>query len=236
MSNPDWTEAPEGATHWDSRGDCFCTEFGWWNRGEYQEGKTPQWGTDRHTPRPVGPPSNDWVDGWPPVGFHGECRWGSSVEWFECVVIPVGQVVVQGSAGNWNVVDDIKSYGYEFQELHLKPQTEQAQTVETGMAWDGIGWPPIGKECIFISDDDRECIVVPVAYFENSVVFAAGDDYHFSYDGCCNLACFRALPSKKEKDEREDLENFVELAIASGLKPKGIVNGMIEKGYRLVKG
>jgi len=29
----------------------------------------------------------------------------------------------------------------------------------------------------FISDDDRECIVVPVAYFENSVVFAAGDDY-----------------------------------------------------------
>ena len=152
MSNPDWTEAPEGATHWDSRGDCFCTEFGWWNRGEYQEGKTPQWGTDRHTPRPVGPPSNDWVDGWPPVGFHGECRWGSSVEWFECVVIPVGQVVVQGSAGNWNVVDDIKSYGYEFQELHLKPQT-----VETGMAWGGIGWPPIGKECIFISDDDREC-------------------------------------------------------------------------------
>ena len=30
MSNPDWKEAPEGATHWDALGGCFCNEQGWW--------------------------------------------------------------------------------------------------------------------------------------------------------------------------------------------------------------
>ena len=208
MSNPDWTGAPTEASHYDTYANCFCDVNGWWQLGRYQVLKNQnEWGTSRYTSRPTEPTQSDWVDGWPPVGFHGECRWGSSVEWFECVVIPVGQVVVQGSAGNWNVVDDIKSYGYEFQELHLKPQT-----VETGMAWDGIGWPPIGKECIFISDDDRECtesvLLFRLHILKIQSYLRLGDDYHFSYDGCCNLACFRALPSKKEKDEREDLENL----------------------------
>jgi hypothetical protein len=75
------------------------------------------WGSERYTPRPVGPPSNDWVDGWPPVGWHGELQWGVDGDWFECVVIPGDLVVVQGSAGNWNIVDDMKSYNFSFQEL-----------------------------------------------------------------------------------------------------------------------
>jgi hypothetical protein len=74
------------------------------------------------------------------------------------MVIPDGSVVVQGSAGTWNVVSDLKEYDFEFREVQTEAQRELAA-----------------------------------------------------------------------------LEDFIEKAISAGLKPKGIVSGIIEKGYRLVK-
>ena len=77
MSNPDWTEAPTEASHYDTYANCFCDVNGWWQLGRYQVLKNQnEWGTSRYTSRPTEPTQSDWVDGWPPVGFHGECRWG----------------------------------------------------------------------------------------------------------------------------------------------------------------
>jgi hypothetical protein len=52
MSNPDWTEAPEGATHYDCNADVFCTVDGWWHKNQYVPVKKKDWRTDRYTPRP----------------------------------------------------------------------------------------------------------------------------------------------------------------------------------------
>ena len=53
MSKPDWTEAPEGATHYDCNADVFCTVEGWWHKNQYVPVENKDWGTDRYTPRPV---------------------------------------------------------------------------------------------------------------------------------------------------------------------------------------
>ena len=55
MIKPDWTKAPEEATHWDIKHGLFCNASGWWGEdGRYivQSGHNG-WGTDRYTPRPV---------------------------------------------------------------------------------------------------------------------------------------------------------------------------------------
>ena len=127
MSNPDWTQAPTEATHYDTYANCFCDVNGWWRLGRYQVLKNQnEWGTERYTPRPVEPTASDWVDGWPPVGWQGECRWGSSVDWYRCMIIPDINVVVQGSAGNWNVVSDLKEYDYIFRDT---PEADQADRI-----------------------------------------------------------------------------------------------------------
>jgi len=53
MSNPDWTEAPDQATHYDCIADVFCTVDGWWHKNQYVPVENKDWGTDRYTPRPV---------------------------------------------------------------------------------------------------------------------------------------------------------------------------------------
>ena len=53
MTIPDWTEAPEGATHWDEIADCFCDDGGWWHKYKYVPVENVAWGTDRYTPRPA---------------------------------------------------------------------------------------------------------------------------------------------------------------------------------------
>ena len=53
MSNPDWTEAPDQATHYDCNADVFCTVDGWWHKNQYVPVENKDWGTDRYTPRPV---------------------------------------------------------------------------------------------------------------------------------------------------------------------------------------
>ena len=69
MSNPDWTEAPEGATHYDCIADVFCTVDGWWHKNQYLPVENNNLGTDRYTPRPVESATTTWDGtGLPPVG------------------------------------------------------------------------------------------------------------------------------------------------------------------------
>jgi len=55
MSKPDWTEAPDQATHYDCNADVFCTVDGWWScKGKYYHMPCQMaWGSERYTPRPV---------------------------------------------------------------------------------------------------------------------------------------------------------------------------------------
>ena len=66
------------------------------------------------------------------------------------------------------------------------------------------GWPPLWEECIF-QNDGQDYVVMPIAYYDGSVVFAAGDDYPFdTYDGCSRLESFRPIRTQAQR-EREDV-------------------------------
>jgi hypothetical protein len=66
------------------------------------------------------------------------------------------------------------------------------------------GWPPLWEECIF-QNDGQDYVVMPIAYYDGSVVFAAGDDYPFdTYDGCSRLESFRPIRTQAQR-EREEL-------------------------------
>jgi len=70
MSKPDWTEAPDDATHWDTVRDFFCSYAGYWYKGVlFDVNYHIDWNTDRYTPRPVEPATTTWDGtGLPPVG------------------------------------------------------------------------------------------------------------------------------------------------------------------------
>ena len=77
MSNPDWTEAPEGATHWDTRGAVWCKHLYFWCYGRWNhEGAIHDLAEDRYTPRPTEPATTAWDGtGFPPVGTVCEAVW-----------------------------------------------------------------------------------------------------------------------------------------------------------------
>lgn len=62
----DWSEAPEGATYYDTECDLFCNESGYWLlSGDWvPDNEQLEWGTIRYIQRPV-----QWNgEGLPPVG------------------------------------------------------------------------------------------------------------------------------------------------------------------------
>lgn len=99
----------------------------------------------------------------------------------------------------------------------------------TTTAWNGTGQPPVGTECE-AEDVDHGWILAIVMAHDNIDDVAVCKTF-YGYDGYSN---FRPIRTQAQI-ERQELEDFIESAIAAGLKPKGIVNGIIEKGYRLVK-
>ena len=70
MSNPDWTEAPDDATHWDIRGAVWCKRLYFWCYGRWNYmGEIHDLAEDRYIPRPVEPATTAWDGtGFPPVG------------------------------------------------------------------------------------------------------------------------------------------------------------------------
>ena len=81
MSNPDWTEAPDDATHWDTRGAVWCKHLHFWCYGRWNhEGAIHDLAEDRYTPRPTEPAPTAWPTAWngtgfPPVGTKCEGVW-----------------------------------------------------------------------------------------------------------------------------------------------------------------
>ena len=63
------------------------------------------------------------------------------------------------------------------------------------------GWPPLWEECIF-QNDGQDYVVMPIAYYDGSVVFAAGDDYRLgTYDGCSRLESFRPIRTESQREK-----------------------------------
>ena len=131
MSNPDWAEAPEGATHYDCNADVFCTVDGWWHKNQYVPVENKDWGTDRYTPRPVEPAITAWDGiGFPPVGTECEVVIAALKPRTVCFVgiKSSGSVVIETVDG------ELKSYHrsqVNFRPIRSQAQIDRTQLVKT---------------------------------------------------------------------------------------------------------
>ena len=131
MSNPDWTEAPDQATHYDCFADVFCTVDGWWGKNQYVPVENNNWGTDRYTPRPVESATTTWDGtGLPPVGMECEAVILADKPRTVCFVgiKSSGSVVIEGVDG------ELKSYHrsqVNFRPIRTQTQIDRAQLIKT---------------------------------------------------------------------------------------------------------
>jgi hypothetical protein len=126
MSNPDWTQAPVGATHYDTYADCFCDINGWWRMDRYQLLKNQnEWGTSRYTPRPVKATVPDWTQ-----SPKGATRYDHNAGVF-C-----------NAAGWW---DDSGKYWASPQNLGMEHNRYTQPPIDAEKWVDG--YPPVGTEC-----------------------------------------------------------------------------------------
>ena len=131
MSKPDWTEAPDQATHYDCGADVFCTVDGWWHKNQYVPVENKDWGTDRYTPRPVESATTTWDGtGLPPVGMECEAVIVAHKPRTVCFVgiKSSGSVVIEGVDG------ELKSYHrsqVNFRPIRTQTQIDRAQLIKT---------------------------------------------------------------------------------------------------------
>ena len=127
MSNPDWTEAPEGATHWDTRGAVWCKFSYFWCYGRWNyEAEIHDLAEDRYTPRPTEPAPTAWDGtGFPPVGTECEVVIAAQKPRTVCFVgiKSSGSVVIETVDG------ELKSYHRS--QVNFHPIRSQAQIDRT---------------------------------------------------------------------------------------------------------
>ena len=117
MKKPNWEIAHKDATQWDTKFNVFCNKRGFWDSfGDFPVyNNQEEWGTPRYPSRPtvwdgIGYASKGWLlddhptgwdgKGWPPIAWHGQVTWGSKVDWYECVIMPDGNVAYKED-GRW---------------------------------------------------------------------------------------------------------------------------------------
>ena len=129
MSKPDWTEAPDDATHYDCNADVFCTVDGWWScKGKFCAMSAHfDWNTPRYTPRPVEPATTTWDGtGLPPRGTICECLFNDG--WVKVLVLSVNgyEAWVRRPRGS-HIVS--KGLGNEFRPIRTKEQQERESAI-----------------------------------------------------------------------------------------------------------
>jgi len=130
MSKPDWTEAPDQATHYDCSADVFCTVDGYWScKGKYYHMPfQTAWGSERYTPRPVESATTAWDGtGLPPVGTKCECLFNDG--WVKVVVLSVNgdEARVRRPRGS-HIVS--KGLGNEFRPIRTQAQREREEATD----------------------------------------------------------------------------------------------------------
>ena len=130
MSKPDWTEAPDDATHWDTMGAVWCKHLYFWCYGRWNyQGESHDLAEDRYTPRPVEPATTTWDGtGLPPRGTVCECLFNDG--WVKVVVLSVNgdEAWVCRPRGS-HIVS--KGLGNEFRPIPTQAQIDRTQLVKT---------------------------------------------------------------------------------------------------------
>ena len=218
MSKPDWTEAPDDATHWDTRGAVWCKHLYFWCYGRWNyEGEIHDLAEDRYTPRPV--------EAWFPI--VGE----------RCQVIELPGIYIECEI----LANRCGDYIYYVPEKHtygmlaagaFRPIRTQAKTEPATTAWDGTGLPPVGTVCEGVwlkmpgvGDRDFEGVIVK-GYYKKQVWFCAtsGEDITQLTEN----VYFRPI-----RNRREELEDLLTRASETGLTVKSLAGFIIARGYRL---
>ena len=123
LGTPDWTIAPDKATHWDSGLRRFCNQYGFFDiTGDFGRRAPVSWGTDRYVERPTG-----WDGtGLPPVGTVCECLFNDG--WVKVVVLSVNgdEAWVRRPRGS-HIVS--KGLGNEFRPIRTKEQQERESAI-----------------------------------------------------------------------------------------------------------
>jgi len=156
MSKPDWTEAPDQATHYDCSADVFCTVDGYWScKGKYYHMPCQMaWGSERYTPRPVEPATTAWDGtGLPPVGMECEVVIAAQKPRTVCFVgiKSSGSVVIETVDG------ELKSYHRS--QVNFRPVRTQAQREREEIIIDALRHV----------DDPRDDEVHPRQYFMDAL-------------------------------------------------------------------
>ena len=129
MSNPDWTEAPEGATHWDTRGAVWCKFSYFWCYGRWNyEAEIHDLAEDRYTPRPAESATTAWDSAsLPPRGTICECLFNDG--WVKVVVLSVNgdEAWVCRPRGS-HIVS--KGLGNEFRPIRTQAQREREEATD----------------------------------------------------------------------------------------------------------
>ena len=127
MSKPDWTEAPEGATHWDTRGAVWCKHLYFWCYGRWNyEGEIHDLAEDRYTPRPV--------EAWFPIV-------GERCQVIELPGIYIECEILANRCGDYiYYVPEKHAYGMlaagAFRPIRTQAQREREEAIEKALAMD----------------------------------------------------------------------------------------------------
>jgi hypothetical protein len=120
---PDWTKAPEEATHWDSDAEYFCHNKGWWlDCGQYVKDEYQSaWGTSRYHARPAKWPSER-------ERLQNKPSWEGAPEWAEWLA--------QDSDGGWFwFIDRPVIYKFTFQPVKAAQGIQLASKGEVLGDW-----------------------------------------------------------------------------------------------------
>jgi hypothetical protein len=135
VNTPDWSKAPEVATHWDKECDIFCDENGfWYSDGRYRKllaGVHVKWGTSRYIPRHVqwrGP-----QDGLPPVGMEVWAKIERKL--FGSEVAMLAKVIATCGAWAWCSVDDAELHTVLIEKL-APIQSDRGRAIEEMLSLD----------------------------------------------------------------------------------------------------
>lgn len=125
--NIDWSKAPEGATHVDTKFNYFCNKDGFYDSGGYlvPDNNQAGWGTGRYIPRPTEQPA--WSGkGFPPVGTEVEYCVADCEQWGKgkILVYALGCVCVLKYHDN-------KPSSYCISEIDFRPiKSERDQQID----------------------------------------------------------------------------------------------------------
>jgi hypothetical protein len=218
VSEINWDDAPEEATHWDSDAEYFCHNKGWWlDCGQYVKDEYQSaWGTSRYHARPAKSPSErERLQNKP--SWEGAPEWAewlaqdSDGEWFWFIDRPViykftfqpvksPQGIQLASKGE--VLGDWRDTLERRIESIIPPTHENMRCIVNPIErkeWNGPedGLPPVGGECEMKLADNLNYHKGHVSYYGDEILVWVCNGMEWSYSkSSCN---FRPITTEEDR-------------------------------------